>query len=57
MPDMTLKQKMLYIGGSKQSYHCSICGCNVFTEFEPKMYECNGCGTIFTSRNKEASDG
>lgn len=40
---------MLYVTGSKVSFYCEVCGCNVFCETAPKTYQCNGCGAQYTS--------
>jgi hypothetical protein len=40
------EQKMLYINGSKTSFHCDCC-CNVFTKISRDRYRCNSCRTIY----------
>ena len=40
---------MLYVGGSKNSFHCEECGANCFhrPKANPEAYECNGCGVWY----------
>lgn len=43
------KDRMLYINGSKTSFHCE-CGCNVFSKKPTKALKfiCNSCGASYT---------
>lgn len=43
----TLKDKMIFLDGSDKSFRCS-CGCNVFKEYLPMKYRCNGCHATYT---------
>lgn len=49
-----LKQIILYIGGSEDSFRCK-CGCNVFHHPDKTrldIYECNGCQNWYTSKER-----
>lgn len=35
------------------TFHCEDCGCNVFTEYEPYRYRCNGCGSCYVGEPVE----
>lgn len=57
------KNIMVYVGGSKRSFHCKVCGCNVFQhpvmptwEEEMRTYECNSCGARYTGETQQRSD-
>lgn len=51
------KQKnfMLYIGGSKRSFHCEVCGANVFHLIEADHYGCNGCHSTYSADDRVKS--
>lgn len=41
---------MIYLGGSKESFRCEICGANCFRKFKYQdKYKCNSCGTDYLS--------
>lgn len=50
----TGKNSMLYLGGSKDSYHCEICGCNVFQQVvdNPNKFVCNSCQATYNTAKK-----
>lgn len=45
--------RMLYVGGSTQSFRCKVrfgddyCRANVFTVQDDGTYRCNGCGALY----------
>jgi hypothetical protein len=53
------ESSMLYLDGSKQSWHCDYpvgllkqhkCGCNVFTKHEEEgKFICNSCESVYKS--------
>lgn len=45
---------MLYVGGSKRSFHCD-CGCNVFRRIgETNRYRCNSCAAVYVGEVRHA---
>lgn len=51
------RSRMLYVNGSNVSYRCGQdggprCGCNVFTEIEPGVYQCNACKAVYRGESR-----
>lgn len=44
---------MIRLPGAETSYRCEECGANVFRPVEPEVYRCNGCGTLYTSKDED----
>lgn len=42
---------MVYVDGSKRSFHCEDCGANAFTQLSGDKFECNGCGARYTGNS------
>lgn len=52
-PDEDDGARMLYVGGSTQSFRCTVkiggdpCRCNVFTVQAGGLFRCNACGALY----------
>lgn len=44
-----MKAKILHVVGSRISFKCEECGCNVFIEISKGKFRCNGCLAIYAA--------
>ena len=53
--DPATRDYLIYLDGSKYTWHCPDCRCNVFRkpdpEGRPALYQCNGCGARWMGNN------